>query len=473
MNIRKNQAIILAIEAGVFLLSLLCLCVQKCSSFVGYSRVGVIVLLIDMLLFCKAQKKIITVQTLFLGMFILFQFGLPIIYAFSPKHYNFYLSVFDEEIITTAVKYTVMAIQLYIIAATFVVAFSRSSEKPGKQGKWARIMLTHTKDVENAGLLLFAVTAVVAVPVNLWASVQALTAEGDIGNLYRGAMSANGLTRFMQEFFFSSALLYLCFSRKKIGRKMVTILYFTVAFAMVIVADRTGGVTALVVYALYWYYTSSKKQRKKHAVILIFVGVALAVISSIVANVRSGAQGEGELLFAALEEMGFNFTSLCFVMDYIPAREEFRWGISYLIAIVLLIPKTLGLGVIYPQLQSYLGETWLYNANSYYGRDYLSFGVGFSMIAESYYNFSWAGILVMIPLGLIITWFIKEKRTDTPWNLYIRLALMLNFFTVPRRQFQSVVKGLEYSVFFMGIYIMLYIYGRRLLCRAAKENRMD
>ena len=57
MNIRKNQAIILAIEAGVFLLSLLCLCVQKCSSFVGYSRVGVIVLLIDMLLFCKVQKK--------------------------------------------------------------------------------------------------------------------------------------------------------------------------------------------------------------------------------------------------------------------------------------------------------------------------------------------------------------------------------------------------------------------------------
>lgn len=231
MNIRKNQAIILAIEAGVFLLSLLCLCVQKCSSFVGYSRVGVIVLLIDMLLFCKVQKKIITVQTLFLGMFILFQFGLPIIYAFSPKHYNFYLSIFDEKIITTAVKYTVMAIQLYIIVATFVVASGRSSEKPGKQGKWARIMLTHTKDVENAGLLLFAVTAVVAVPVNLWAAAQALTAEGDIGNLYRGAMSANGLTRFMQEFFFSSALLYLCFSRKKIGRKMVTILYFTGTFA--------------------------------------------------------------------------------------------------------------------------------------------------------------------------------------------------------------------------------------------------
>ena len=83
--------------------------------------------------------------------------------------------------------------------------------------------------------------------------------------------------------------------------------------------------------------------------------------------------------------------------------------------------------------------------------------MGFSVIAESYYNFAWAGILVMIPLALIITHFLRERNVDSPWSLYVRLALMLSFFTVPRRQFQSVVKGLEYSIFFMAIYLIAFI----------------
>lgn len=148
-------------------------------------------------------------------------------------------------------------------------------------------------------------------------------------------------------------------------------------------------------------------------------------------------------------------------MEYIPSRTSYRFGMSYIVALILLIPKSFGLGSVYPKLQSYLGETWLWNANKSYGRDFLSFGVGFSMIAESYYNFSWGGIVVMIPLAGIITHFLKEKKIENAWSLYIRLALMLSFFTEPRRQFQSVLKAIEYSVFFMALYLLVYIGKKR------------
>lgn len=432
-------------------------------TFVKYSRFGVVVLLLDLVLFCLAQKKIVTVQTLFLMLFVLFQFGLPIVYAFDPKHYNFYMTLFSEKILTNAVKYTILAIQTYIIITTAIIANQNQVEKSGKVGKWTKVILTHPSEVEDAALLLFIITAAVAVPVNLWSAVQALTAGVAIGNLYRGAMAANGLTRFFQEFFFSSALLYLCFSNRKMRKKAVATVYLVVALSMVLVADRSGGVTALIVYALYRYYTGDERKRKKNAISLIGVGIILAIVSSAVASIRSGESSQGgiNLLFSALEEMGFNFTSLCFVMDYIPSRTSYRLGMSYIVALILLIPKSLGLGSIYPKLQAYLGETWLWNANNLYGRKFLSFGVGFSVIAESYYNFSWAGIVVIIPLAGIITHFLKEKKNENAWSLYVRLVLMLSFFTVPRRQFQSVIKAIEYSVFFMALYLLVYIGTKR------------
>lgn len=452
------------LELCVLLYSVLRIDVYSSSlAFVKYSRFGVAVLLLDLVLFCIAQEKIVTVQTLFLMLFVLFQFGLPVVYAFDPKHYNFYMTLFSEKTLTSAVKYTILAIQTYIVVATCVIANRNRAEKSNEVGKWAKTILAHPREVEDAALLLFIITAIVAVPVNLWSAVRALTAGVAIGNLYRGAMAANGLTRFFQEFFFSSALLYLCFSNKKVRKKAVAAVYLVVAFSMVLVADRSGGVTALIVYALYCYYTGDERKKKKNAIVLIGIGIVLAIVSSAVASIRSGESSQGgiNLLFSALEEMGFNFTSLCFVIDYVPSRTSYRLGMSYIVALILLIPKSLGLGSVYPKLQSYLGETWLWNANKLYGRDFLSFGVGFSMIAESYYNFSWGGLAVMIPLAGIITHFLKEKKNENAWSLYIRLALMLSFFTVPRRQFQSVIKAIEYSVFFMALYLLVYIGTKR------------
>ena len=121
--------------------------------------------------------------------------------------------------------------------------------------------------------------------------------------------------------------------------------YLLVALSMVLVADRSGGVTALIVCALY-YYTGDKRKRKKNTLVLIGVGVVLAIVSSAVAFIRSGESSQSgiSLLFSALEEMGFNFTSLCFVMYYIPSRTSYCLGMSYIVALILLIPKSLGLG---------------------------------------------------------------------------------------------------------------------------------
>ena len=458
MKVEKKQVYIITIELCILLYSFFYF-VYGSFSFVKCSRFCVMVLVLDFILFFIAQNKIVTVQTLYLMLFVLFQFGLPILYSFNPKHYNFYINLFNEKILVSSVKYTIFAIQIYLIITTCIIANQKQTEEIGKVGRYAKVILAHPREVEDASLLLFVITSIVTVPVNIWSAVRALTVGSPIGNIYRGAMTANGLTRFAQEFFFSSALLYLCFSNKKIKKRTVAIVYIIVAISMILVADRSGGITALIVYALYCYYTGDKRKRKKNAIVLIVVGIVLAFVSSVIATVRLGESSSLgiDFLISPLEEMGFNFTSLCFVMDYIPSRTSYRLGMSYIAALILLIPKSMSLGHVHTKFQSYLGETWLFNANNLYGRGFLDFGVGFSIIAESYYNFSWGGLAIMIPLSGITTHFLKERKIDNAWNLYIRLVLMISFFTVPRRQFLSMFKAIEYSVFLMALYLLIYI----------------
>ena len=459
MKLLKKDTSTVLFELALMLFFFLYIFLIDCSSFVDFARVSTVCLFVDLLLFCYVQKKIMTIQTLFILLFVLFQFGLPIVYAINPEHFSFYINLFVDDLLLNALKYTVIATQLYIIVSTIVVSKNNQNERSAKNSKFTNIVLNNSKRVASAALILFFATAVVSLPVNLFSCFRALTSGGLIGNAYRGTMSANGLTRFCQEFFFSSGLLFLCFSKKKFLRRIVSTIYIIVAISMILVADRSGGVTAIIVYALYNYYSSGQKKKKFKLIILILVAILLAFVSSTVANLRLGYEVPSglNLILNVIEEMGFNFTSLCFAMDYIPSKVPFRLGLSYLVSIVLLIPKSFGLKASYPKLQSYLGETWLWNANNLYDRSFLSFGVGFSLIAESYYNFSWWGILTMIPLALIVTNLLKEKKNDNAWSLYVRIVLMLNFFTLPRRQFYSIVKSIEYSIFFMGVYLLIYI----------------
>ena len=211
------------------LFSFLYIFLSNSSSFVDFARVGTVCLFADLLLFCYVQKKIMTIQTLFILLFVLFQFGLPIVYAINPEHFSFYINLFADDLLLNALKYTVIATQLYIIVSTIVVSKNNQNERSAKNSKFTNIVLNNSKRVASAALILFFATAIVSLPVNLLACFHALTSGGPIGDTYRGAMSANGFTRFCQEFFFSSGLLYLCFSNKNFLRRIVSTIYISLS----------------------------------------------------------------------------------------------------------------------------------------------------------------------------------------------------------------------------------------------------
>ena len=469
MSLKANRRVLIVIISQIIslLLSTIIL-ISYNGTFINLSRIGIIFIFFSFFSYCLIQKKIFSVSNLYLLLFILFQFGLPIAYAVDESFHSFYVELFSDSLLTDAVKFTVIAIQVYTLFSSLIVNGNNSEHHKIKgSGKWTKKILDNQDIVAKAALWMFVITGIISVPVNVLSAINALTSSTIISNQFRGAMSGTGIGRALQQFYFPSALVFLCFSTSRSRKKIVSLFYIVVALAMIAVADRSGGVSALIVYSLYKYNAANPKEKKKNIILLFITGIALIILSVIVARYRLtgnlGTSLSGNYFSAALEEMGFNFTSLCFVMEYIPVKTGFRYGISYLVAFALLVPKTLGLKSVYPALKSYMGETWLYNANILYGRSYLSFGVGFSLIAESYYNFGWFGILIMIPLSYLLTYFIKEDKYHDAWHTYLQLVLMLSFFTLPRRQFADALKAFEYSIFFMMLYLLIFIniYKRR------------
>lgn len=399
-------------------------------------------------------------------MFVLFQYGMPITYVLSPSHYNYYFNLFTEDVQINALIYTIFAIQIFCISLTIGIFSKFKDNRIIESGKWRHTILNNSQKVSQLALILFIFTSVFVIPINTRAAFSAIAAHRvgiNIGNMYRGAMSETSILRFMQQFYFPSGILFLCFSSKIKIKKVVTILYLMVAVMLLVVADRSAGITALIVFVLYKFYSSKNNNKFKKSILIIIAVAFLGVFSIYIAENRSTGTGflsvlSGNIFIQILDEMGFNFTSICFVMSYIPKYDSFRYGLSYLAAIALLVPKSFDFFGLYQKIQSVLGETWLWNINNKIGRSNLSFGVGFSIIAESYYNFAWFGLILMIPFGIIIAFFLRERdKCDNPWKLYIRLALLLGFFTLPRRQFSSMLKSLEYSVFFMMVYLIVFI----------------
>src|SRR5699024_336565 len=117
-----------------------------------------------------------------------------------------------------------------------------------------------------------------------------------------------------------------------------------------------------------------------------------------------------------ISEMGFNFTSICFVMMYLPVIHK-SIATSYFISIISLFPNSLDIFGILHSIDNKLPIQLLWDLNHIKYNGLLDFGVGFSFIAESFYNFGNFGVILSPILAWIITkLFDRSWRLSNGWN---------------------------------------------------------
>ena len=474
LTISKKHFFLLIIQIIFVFLSLFILILKRGNSsqnFIFWSQYGTIICILLLILLCYFQKKIVTSLNLVFFAFCLFQFGIPILYAIDQDYNNFYMTLFSDQILEKAAIFSVISIQIFSIGVYLGMPWNDKKKKIRVLRKTSRKTFGERFEenryiVSQAALILFIITGIVVIPLSLSAAIKSI-ASGSISIDFRRTLTSNAFLRFMQEFFFPSGLLYLCFSESKNIKKIIKSVYVFVAILMLLVADRNGGLTALAVIALYHTYYENiderknvKFSRKVQFIVLAFIILFLLIFIS---QARSGKVTSINMLYKNMlryfvGELGFNFTTICFVMKYVPSHYPFQFGLSYIIAVLLLIPSSIDIFGFNNKFASKTGAVWLHNMNMASGNTFLAFGVGFSIIGEAYFNFAWAGVIPILLIGILVAKFLGEnKRHSCQWSQYIHLVALLGMLTFPRRQFIEFLKSVEYSVVFMGLYLVIYI----------------
>lgn len=477
LKLESRKLNIIILQFFVLLINVLFLITNVDNSYRFWCICGTVDILILSCLLVRYQKAIVTPVNMFFGTFCLFQFGLPIIYGVNGNYYNFYIELFSRNTLLEAAKYSVISIVVASIAISFAL-IGRQSSYEIKIGKFERIFNNNKHTVAQAAYFIFIFCAVIILPMTLMAVMTQL-ASGIYSTANRDVMIGNALLRFVQEFFYSSALLTLCFEEKYKRKLFVKIVYAIVCINMLLLADRAFGLVGLLVLAYYNTFIEEKKgqtknsKTKKRTWMFASVIVVLLFLMAFIAAKRKG-YSTGLFVFtvlleSVLSEFGFNFTSICFVMDYVPRLDSFKYGSTYLLSILQLIPSSLDIGGFLSNTENVLGETWLYNMNNSVGREFLNFGVGFSIIGESYINFAWFGILMIFIIVFLVSKLLRIKL-NSYWKNYILLIMLLDLMMLPRRQFATLLKSVEYAIIFMGLYLYVFISLRRKYGTIKKEN---
>lgn len=246
------------------------------------------------------------------------------------------------------------------------------------------------------------------------------------------------------------------------------LILFIVAFNFSI-GNRSEPVSYLM--ALLWFsrtYATTKTEIKVKSLMMIVGAFLLILIVPIIGETRNTGElslatiidsftGENsmmETVFDTITSMGYSAFPTIKTMQLIPNQFGLRYGKSYFYALLSVFPNLFGgthISVKHAGLALWLKTTLN-----------MSYGPGFSMPAEAYYNFGWFGIVIMPLFGYLISKILEEEnRNESSLRLFVMMSAFVVLFSIPRRDTMTAIRnGLYYTgllcfgVWFVHNYIL-------------------
>lgn len=159
-------------------------------------------------------------------------------------------------------------------------------------------------------------------------------------------------------------------------------------------------------------------------------------------------------IVTTMNELGGSLNPQILVRTLIPSQEFFKLGKSYLSSVFLLVPNIFSsFGVVHFASNDANLSQWLMSSLN------LSIGPGFSMFAETYYNFGEFGMFLGIVWGFILERLLDVRQgTKMVKTLYVPYASIMLFFTLPRNQSVDFIRPL---VFYIVIPLLLVKFFRK------------
>ena len=398
-------------------------------------------------------KLIFTPGFVFLCSYYLFQNGQLLLYCLPVEFNMFYLDKFGNHITEGAVYSSISNI---IASYIYFLTTLKSQRVVHRQ----HVIDKHHsfKNISLVAYQGFLFTGLVAIPLILYKFYYILLGGYAAVRLVENSIPS--IINFIEYMFPAFSILSLIYNNHGFS-KLVKTLFVIWLLLTALCGDRTTGLAGILVLIYLRYKLNSSRNNKKNIVYLLFGGVALMFLVSSIANFRStGSFSDfsvgSNLILGFVSELGFSVVPLLSIMDICPRYLPFQNGTIYLESFIGgCIPSFLDPTGTISYINS-LSRSFETFQSTYFGLD--SFGIGWSLNADSFLNFGWAGLFALVIVNYIIFIFLNKSSLvskDRNFYLYIVCALLFMWITLPRRDSYYVWKAIIYTVVIVRFYIYI------------------
>lgn len=465
MSAKKNLQYFIAIVVIT-----LCVCVyleyvEEYFPSVALQRGGVACLVHFILMYIaymKVSGKPFTLYSIYLFSFFLFQCGQYIIFGFDFEYNYWAINSLSEQIVIDSLNFSILCNAAAFGAGVF--SFSRKDN-----AFISKINELNAQKVSQVAFLLFLFLLAIEIPLSLIKFRQVLS--GGYHGVRDLEESLPPLFDMFDMLFVPIAILVILYGKE--GRRRIYA-YVIVIWSLItaLCGDRSSGIGGLVIVVLMYYAgvfkkgkkvlrTESKGFERKKLFIVAACAFLLGYLIMFAYNFRTQTDGQIPILAIVglvLGELGFSFYPLGLTMDTCPSTHSILYGKGVFYSLISgILPISIDpTGTIASWYElSKESQDWLYEKYDF------SFGLGYSLNAESYANFGYYGFIwIFVICGLVAKALADPifSSRNKRFSQYTSLALLFAWFTMPRRSCYYYINFYVYIVLVIGI--VLYIFSR-------------
>lgn len=415
----------------------------------------------------KTTHSILDPYTLFLASAFLFLGSPALLHIFGYGFEDLLGVNFPADLLATSLYYTAISIATFHYGSLLAVNIGKQKRLPESKMRSDELA---ERSIRTIGSVLLAIS----LPAYIYLLREQLLVVGE--SAYQGLFQREAATGFgawpsvISGFLIPGTFFILIGGRNKRATKITAAVIMSFYCILnLYIGSRNRAILPLVVF--FWLWSKYVARFKKIAIIVIVIALIVVTffIFPLVKSYRAIAGKERANLDIYLEswrsvknpwlepfrEMGGSFRTVPYAISLIPSDRAYDYGASYLYSALTILPNFFW--EVHPTIMRGTLADWLVDkVNPYIAAR--GGGYGFSFVAESYANFGWYGLLVMLILGLFLGYFtLRVTDVDNPFILIFVACFMPQAMFFVRGESALLVRSIAwYALLPTAVAFMLY-----------------
>lgn len=416
----------------------------------------------------KMTRSFFDPYILFFLAAVLFNAGQAFLEIFGLNKDGLLAGRFSPDILVQSVLLVALALGAFHAGGLLAAVSHRKNESDPASA------LIFAQSTRNIGWILLAISFVPSLAV-LRDAIDVVLAQGYFALFQReSGTSFEAIPQLLGTFLVPATLFLLAGSREQVfSRRLSLLIMGFYGLVQLFLGHRSTAFLALLAYIWLWHKTI----RPVSKTFLLIAAALILLITPLIAQTRNTA-GEDRLslsylverftsienpAISAISEMGGTLTTVAHTIRLVPSTRDFDYGVDYLYATLTVFPNFIW--KVHPTIERGTPSSWLiWTVNPYTAER--GGGLGYSFIAEAYFNFGWLGTpIVMITLGFFFARFVLWAQHSNKPERAAALASFIPFFLFfVRQEAAGVVRSLVWYALipYLGVHLVMPTVKKRL-----------